>query len=184
MEGTYYSGCKSSCITSHLRVLYNSQSPLPQKSVKAVSLIMTTVGLEKFHSKAIILRDHLVFAEKRQLRRKFSPARNLQFPIIFSHAKENPPRPACLGFLWRSFDQNSTEILSEPEVALEELDNQSGRPHTLCAGHIVLGHQGRVVPSSLPFGLLWGSCRPWVSPASMVFLLRPKDSALYLGWEN
>ena len=66
----------------------------------AACLLMTTVGLEKFHSKAIILREPLNFCrEVAAVRQVLSLLLSLQFTIIFSHAKGNTPRPACLGFL-------------------------------------------------------------------------------------
>lgn len=142
MEGTYYSCCISSFSTLDLRVLYYFRSPLTQKSVEAPSFlytacsVVTRVEPDKFHSQAVTLRQQLNFCRKAAAMQKVLPvllgvSSSWSFLLM-------PKKTSLHQAVWASpenqFDLNSTEILSEPETALEGLDNQSGCPHTLCTG--------------------------------------------------
>lgn len=101
-------------------------------SCMQLCLIMATVGLENFHSKAIILQGAAFLQRSGSCAESFiSPAQSLQFTVIFLMPKKTPlDHPVWASS--ESFDQNPTEIGSEPEAALEGLDNQVGATHPLC----------------------------------------------------
>lgn len=118
-------------------------------------LIMATVGLVIFTLKPLF--SGAAFLQRSgSCAENFISAQSLQFtPTIFFSCQRKHPLDHPT---WASSEDHSIkiqlEIGLEPEAALEGLDSQSGRPHTLCAGHVVLGLQGRAVPSGFPSGLL------------------------------
>lgn len=127
-------------------MLYNVQSPLTEKSEEvhifwyAFCFFVTRLELGEFHSQSFTLREQLNFCRKVAAGRKV-----LSVLLAVSSARSfflMPKKTSLHQPVWASsedqVDQNSAEILSEPEAALEGLGDQSGSPQTsgpLCVSH-------------------------------------------------